>query len=264
MEISMRLLNFCSLVPPLLSLCAAACAGDTGSARDSSSTGTQSVAWVTVESAGPPPAGDLAVALLWEVESGDALIGSIVPAEMDGSEVSLAIDAIPPAEVQNAQGDGDEPGAYIAEARVALIDLDALPGDVQPGEELTLEHIGSAVVATPDLANHEYVLLWASEAFDSNGTPIAAGYQVWHTFATGNCPEDPMVVACLEDAVAGGANEAEAENECIQFELHMTSVPLEEHIFHIEASAEGPVVPPWSGNFPFCVEALCGATTCPH
>lgn len=254
------------LVPPaFFSLGVVACAADSSSGGgDPSQAGPPVIARVVVESASSPPGGDLAVALVWEVEDDSALIGSIVPAEVNGAEVSLALDAIPPDEVQNAQVVGDdEAGAYAAEARVALVDLDALPGDVEAGDALAITDLGSAVVATPDLANHEYLLVWASEAFDSNGTPVDAGYQVWHSFATGNCPEDPAVVECLEEAAAGGADDAMAANECIQFEVRMKSVPLAEHVFHIEASGAGPVVPPWSGNFPFCLEALCGATTCP-
>ncbi|HTE54227.1 MAG TPA: hypothetical protein VK698_25405 [Kofleriaceae bacterium] len=249
------------LVAPALLLGAAACASDPAPRPEPAE--PVAFARVVVESSASLSPTRLGVALLWEVTPWDKLIGSIVPAEVNGPEVTLGLEAAPPEAVQKVQSDGDD-GPYAAEARVALIDLDALPTDIGAGSPLTLTDIGSAVVATPDQVNHEYLLVWASGPIDSAGLPLIPGYQVWHSFATGNCQDDPAVVACLEEARAGGANEAEAYAECVQYDVQTTSVPLADHVFHIEATGEGPAVPPWAEyGFPFCLEGLCGATTCP-
>lgn len=200
----------------------------------------------------------LGIALLWETEDSDVQPGTLVPLEpILPASFEMAFYAAPPAEVQNAQVVGnDESGAWSADATIAVVDLDALPDD--PGR---IADVASAILATADRTNEQFTIVWADRSFDSNGTPIAEGYQVWREYGVGTCPSDPEVVDCIERELAGGASQDEAEYACWHFTVESERIDLEEWRPRVVIAADRSFIPPW-GNFPYCLEGLCQDGTC--
>ncbi|HWM86796.1 MAG TPA: hypothetical protein VNO33_13180, partial [Kofleriaceae bacterium] len=200
----------------------------------------------------------LGIALLWETEEGsDVMPGWVVPLEpILPASFEMVLYATPPAEVQNAQVVGDdESGAWSADATIAVVDLDALPDD--PGR---MADVAAAVLATADRTNEQFTIVWADRSFDSNGTPIAAGYQVGREYGVGTCPSDPEVVDCIERYLASGATQYEAEDACWYFTVEHEYIDLEDWRPRVVITADRSFIPPW-GSFPYCLEGLCPGGT---
>jgi hypothetical protein len=241
-----------ALLLPLLLALGACSTDDSGSPPPPEIIGS---ARIRVVGDDPQSQTQLGAALLYEVEPYSKYLPGNTIAAPPGFPVEFSLDlAAPPEEGRHsttADSDGEE-YVSISEAVIAAVDLALLPDK----SDTSVTDLAPALLGTVDQPNREVNLVWAERAFSQNGRSFAAGWNVIIDTGTGDCPTASATQACIDAALAAGSTPAEAEYQCIHFEVQSETRPLDGSLFEIQLRADGAYIPPW-GNFPFCNEATC-------